>query len=156
MLNLFRRNSPRFFLTRNEASLLAERISVFEKKTSCELAFHFRRRLGDEPLKKNEELFYKFNLHQTRHRNAILISVATYEKKFAIWADQGVMRHTGDKLWIHVSDLMSHLFKNGKHLQGLIAAIDEAEPILEKEQPHFSDDVLANEISNFPIIEDKE
>ena len=156
MIKLLRRHSPRFFLTKEETQKLSSRVADFEKKTSCELVFHFRRRLGSEPLKKNENLFYKFGLEKTKHRNAILISLGTVDRKFAIWADQGVIRHTGDALWHHVSDLMSHLLKNGKNLQALCTAVDEAELVLAKEQPHFKNETHTNELSNLPIIEDKD
>lgn len=155
-MNLLRRHSPRHFLTKEETKKLSDRVAMFETKTSCELVFHFRRRLGREPLVKNESLFYKFGLEKTKHRNAILITIAVTDHKFAIWADQGVIRHTGDGLWHHVTSLMSHLLKNGKRLQALFAAIEEAEAVLAKEQPHFASEKQENEISNLPIIEDKE
>ena len=156
MIKLIRRNSPRFFLTKEETKKLSKRVATFESRTSCELVFHFRRRLGADPLQKNESLFYKFGLDKTKHRNGILITLGISDRKFAIWADQGVIRHTGDNLWHQVSQLMSHLLKNGKHLQALCAAVDEAEAVLAKEQPHFKDESQKNELSNSPIIEDEE
>ena len=152
--SLFKNHSPHFFLTEDETAKLSQRVSSFEAKTTCELVFHFRRRLGKEPLKKNEELFYKFGLEKTKHRNAILITLALSDRQFAIWADEGVIRHTGDALWVRVTELMSHLLKNGKRLQALMAAIDETEAVLFKEQPHYLGEATSNEISNAPIIDD--
>jgi uncharacterized membrane protein len=153
MFHFFQKNSPRFFLNDKETEILEARISQFEEKTACELVFHFRRKLGDEPLARARELFEKFNLQKTTHRNAILITIALKDRKFAIWADEGVIRHTGDKLWHDVKDHMSHLLKNGQRLQALIHAVAEAENVLASEQPRFKDS-LKNEISNSPIIED--
>jgi uncharacterized membrane protein len=159
MISFFRRHSPRFFLNEQETKKLEDRVALFEKRTSCELVFHFRRRLTDDPMARAKELFYEFGLEKTTHRNGILIIIALTDRKFAIWADEGVIRHTGDKLWDGVRDHMSHLLKHGQRLDALIHAIVEAETVLEKEQPRFKGEISRenkNELSNAPIIEEKD
>lgn len=131
-----------------------ERVGHFEKVTGCELIFHFRRRLGRHPLEANRLLFYKYKLHQTHHRSAILLTLALKERQFAVWADEGVVRRSGDKLWSEVCQTLSQKLKQGHRLEALCAAVDVAENVLRSEQPHR--DEMDDEISNRPIIEEGE
>ena len=153
MLSLFRRSSPKYFLNRHETSQLIQRVSTFEKKTGCELVFHFRHRLGSDPETKNRELFHKFGLDKTSDRRAILVTLALQERTYAIWADEGVEKHAGQELHNKIGQhLKSHL-KKGDHLLALMGVIDLAEAALKSSH---SARHLSNEIPDKPIIEGDE
>jgi len=144
--------SPRLFLGPFEKRKLKQRIKVFEQKTGCELVFHFRRKLGENPDQKNEFLFKKFKLDQTQSRRTILVTLALTDRQFAVWADQGIALHTGDKLWLGICDHLGRDLKKGKHLRALINAIEFAEKTL-ADLPHSQK--TKDEVSNDPIIEDE-
>lgn len=146
--------SPGHFLTKSETKILMTRVAEFENETGCQLLFHFRRKLGVSPLETNRELFFKFKLNETKHHNAILVTLALAEKKFAIWADEGVIRKTGDKLWHEVSRAMSKSMSHGQHLGALLEAMDISQQVLALEQPQ---DLRSegNELPNNPLIEDE-
>jgi hypothetical protein len=154
MIRWLRRNTPSLFLTRPEMARLAKRVHLFEEKTGCELVFHFRKRLGDDPLNRNRRLFHKFKLDHTEGRRAMLITLALTERKFAVWVDQGIAKHTGEKIWHNVTDGLSRDLRKGLRLEALLHAADTAEQMLH-DLPK-SEKSLHNEISDEPIIEDEE
>ncbi|MDZ4677924.1 MAG: TPM domain-containing protein [Oligoflexia bacterium] len=157
MLGLFKKeNDAKTFLTKEENQILLKRVEKFENQTGCELAFHIRQNLGSDPLKANEALFFKFGLDKTEHRNAILVTVALAERQFAIWADVGVMRQSGDKLWNDISQKMEGALKLGQHLAAFTLVADMSENVLSKEQSAVSRMPNGNELSNKPIIESDE
>ena len=88
LLNVLRQRHPRFFLSRKEVGTLSRRIDVFEKLTGCEIVFHFRKTLNENPLEETQRLFLKFGLHKTHHRAAILVVISLWDRKFAVWADE--------------------------------------------------------------------
>ena len=56
-------------------------VAEFERETACELVFHFRRKLGPDPLQANKHLFFKLKLDRTFNRKGILITLALAERQ---------------------------------------------------------------------------
>jgi len=157
----FKKHLPRTFLNNQETKTLSERVAVFEEKTGCELVFHFRRRLGTNPTEYNRKLFYKFKLDKTTGHRGILITLALVDRKFSVWADEGVAIHTGasgigSKLWLSLCEVLSRDLKSLSHIQALLNAVEHAETMLkdlaplDKKGQHKE---FKNELSNSPIIE---
>jgi uncharacterized membrane protein len=152
----FKKHLPGTFLNAEETKKLAERVAVFEKNTGCELVFHFRRRLGTHPTEFNKKLFYRFKIDHTTGHRGILITLALVDRKFAVWADEGVAIHTGDKLWLSLCDLLGRDLKSISHIQALLNAVDHAESMLKDLAPldeQGKHKEFKNELSNAPIIE---
>ena len=148
----WRQRTPRFFLTRSERRLFAERVKHFESKSDCELIFHLRRKLdGPDIVETNKRLFYRFKLDKTLKRTAILVTLALAEKKLAIWADEGVVRRSDDKLFDRTCLVIAAGLGRGERLKALLGGIDELEKTLAIEQPAQTG--KTSEISDEPIIE---
>src|SRR5437879_1989236 len=113
----FKKHLPRTFLNTEETLTLSDRVAQFERKTGCELVFHFRRRLGTNPTAFNQKLFLRFKLNETTGHRGILITLALVDRKFAVWADEGVAVHTGDKLWLGLCEILGRDLKTQSHLQ---------------------------------------
>ena len=150
MTSFFRRSSPRFFLTRSETAQLMARIAQFEKSAGCELVFHFRRKLGPQPEKANQELFHPFGLDKTSDRRAVLVTLALREKQFAIWADDGVEKHAGRALHDEIARHLKAHLPEERHLQALLGVVDIAESRLKGTATGHHQ---GNEIPNKPVIE---
>jgi uncharacterized membrane protein len=153
VLEKFKSSSPKLFLTTEERKALAARINEFERSSDCELVLHLRRKLPvSDALESARGLFYKFGLEKTERRTGILLLLALQDRKFAIWADEGVVRRSSDQLFKQVCDKISEGLKGGKHLEALLSGIDVLEKTLGHEQPALVRN--PDELSNEPIIED--
>ncbi len=152
-VNRLRLKSPKHFLSKKEEGLLSTRIDAFEKATGCELVFHFRKNLGEKPLHRAEELFFRFGLDKTSHHAAILVVLSFNDRKYAVWVDSHVKKHSDDKLWTEVGDVIRNHMTKGERLNALTSAMDLAQKSLKIENPKSSGD-FKQSLSNKPITEE--
>ena len=151
-MDALRLTIPSLFLSRSERKILKARIERFEKTSDCEFALHVRRHFaGDDALLATRALFFKFGLEKTKSRTAILLAVALSEHKYAIWADEGVVRRSTDQLFRDACEIVAKHLKKRERLSAIIEVLDLLEKTLAVEQPASPDN--KNELSNEPIIE---
>ncbi|MGD0651349.1 MAG: TPM domain-containing protein [Verrucomicrobiia bacterium] len=84
--------------------------------------------------------FLKLGMHQTKHRNAVLIFVAPESQNFFVVGDEGVHAKCGDALWEQVASEMGELFKNGKFTDGIVHGIHTAGKLLAEHFPQHGSD----------------
>ena len=130
---LFKRHPKKFF-TEDEQKKIIEEIRQAEEQTSGEIRVHLDRHSGGDVLKKAQKIFYQRGMAHTKHRNGVLIYLATDHRKFAIVGDEGIHRVVPENYWEEVREEMQKHFREEKFLAGVCRAIQR---IGEKLQAHF-------------------
>ena len=86
-------------------------------------------------------------MHKTTLRNGVLFYVATEEKTFAVFGDNGINEKVPENFWNETKDLMLNHFKNEDFGTGLAEAIILAGQQLKAHFPYQKDD--KNELEDF-------
>jgi uncharacterized membrane protein len=62
-------------------------------------------------------------MENTRHRNAVLLYVAVKHREFALYADEGIFKISGEDYWNHTVKTMVKHFKEGDLVHGITKSI---------------------------------
>ena len=126
---------------------IVDAIRAAERTTAGEIKVHVEQRCpGGDPLKRATDLFARLGLTKTRDRNAVLIYVATRDRKFAILGDKGIHEEVGSAFWAEAAQRMKVAFARGAFGEGIAGAVQSVGQRLAAKFPRKSDDV--NEIDN--------
>jgi uncharacterized membrane protein len=137
---MFWKRHPKKFFTTAEQERIIEEIRQAEKQTSGEIRIHLDRRSGKDALEKAKKVFNRLGLTQTKHRNGVLIYLATDHRKFAILGDEGIHRLVPEDYWEDVKGEMQKYFREGKFCEGLCRGIREVGEKLKAYFPIEKDD----------------
>ena len=74
-------------------------------------------------------------MHNTTHRNGVLIYIAINNKAFVIYGDKGINAVVDENFWNSTRDKMASQFKSQNYKQGIIDGIKEASRVLSKYFP---------------------
>lgn len=122
-------------------------IAAAERMCGGEIAVHVEGRCPTpDPQKRAGELFPKLGLTRTRDRNAVLIYVATRDRRFAIHGDVGIGEDPASKFWDEAKQRMTFAFRRGAFGDGVVSAIQTLGQQLGKRFPRAADD--KNELDN--------
>jgi uncharacterized membrane protein len=124
-----------------DAIRAAERVTAGEVKVHVEL-----RCPGGDAYKRAVDLFARLGLTKTKERNAVLIYVATRDRKFSIIGDQGIHEEVGSAFWADAVQRMKVAFARGAFGEGIAGAVQSVGQRMAKKFPRKVDDV--NEIDN--------
>jgi len=94
---------------------VAAAIKEAESKTSGEVRVYMEHKCeGGDPLARAKLVFAKLQMEKTEARNAVLIYVASTDKKFALFGDTAIYEKAGGPLfWEKAAEqLTGHLRKN--------------------------------------------
>jgi uncharacterized membrane protein len=125
---------------------IVDAIRNAERVTSGEVKVHVEQRCPADPYKRAVELFQRLGLTKTKERNAVLIYVATRDRKFAILGDHGIHEEVGSAFWAEAVQRMKVAFARGAFGEGIAGAVQSVGQRLAKKFPRKADDV--NEIDN--------
>ncbi|MDD5259446.1 MAG: TPM domain-containing protein [bacterium] len=131
---------PNKFLTREEKEKIVAAIKEAEKQTSGEIRVHLEKKTPAPVLERAKELFFKLSLDKTRHKNGILIYLATREKLFAIIGDEGINQAVPAGFWDEIRDIIQKHFKDDNFSDGLVEAIQKVGEKLKAYFPYQTDD----------------
>lgn len=137
------------FLTDEQEEAVVRAIAQAEKQTSGEIRIHLEEQASRDPLERAARLFHELGMDQTERQNGILIYVATEDHKVAVYAGKGIHRQVEDHFWNDVLELILQHFREGRHAEGLIAAVEASALKLAEMYPQAGSDVneLTNQIS---------
>ena len=79
--------------------------------------------------------FHKLGLHQTKHRNAVLMFVAPKSQNFFVVGDEGVHAKGGDTFWQRVAAEMQERFRQARYTDGILHGIGAAGKLLAEHYP---------------------
>src|SRR3954468_6243214 len=93
---------------------IVDAIRAAERITSGEIKVHVEaRRAKPAPYQRAVELFQRLRLTKTKDRNAVLIYVATRDRKFSIIGDVGIHEEVGSAFWAEAVQRMRVAFARG-------------------------------------------
>lgn len=143
--------SKRFF-TVEEQTRIAEAIQKAENNTSGEIKVYVNTKAASgDVVKDTVMLFQKLGLDKTKHRNCVLITLATDDRKVAIWGDQGINEVVPEDYWQSTIEVMRADMKKGLIAEGIIQGIHQIGEKLKKYFPIEANDI--NELSNDVLFE---
>ncbi|HXU73327.1 MAG TPA: TPM domain-containing protein [Polyangia bacterium] len=126
---------------------IVDAIRSAERVTSGEVKVHVEMRCpGGDPYKRAADLFARLGLTKTKDRNAVLIYVATRDRKFAILGDKGIHEEVGSAFWAEAVQRMKVSFARGAFGEGISGAVQSVGQRMAAKFPRRADDV--NEIDN--------
>jgi uncharacterized membrane protein len=134
---------------------IIDAIRAAERNTSGEVKVHVEARCpGGDPYQRAVVLFQRLGLTKTKERNAVLIYVATRDRKFSILGDSGIHEEVGSAFWSDAVQRMRVAFARGAFGEGIAGAVQSVGSRLAKKFPRQVDDV--NEIDNEITTDDTE
>ena len=134
----------------SEKLRIRQAVKEAELNTSGEIRIYIEDHCKGELMDRAAFIFEEMKIHETAHRNGVLIYLAFSDKRFAVLGDAGIHTIVGNDFWLSVKEMLIEQFKNGRYTDGLIAAIKEAGNVLQKHFPFEKGDT--NELPDEAII----
>jgi uncharacterized membrane protein len=107
-------------MTRTEKKRVVNAIKTVEKKTSGEVRVYIEGSCPtDSPMQRCVELFQHLDMHKTTLRNAVLIYLATDDRKYAIFGDEGIYAKAGADYWQEKATVLVAHLRSGAYADGL-------------------------------------
>ena len=116
---MFWKKHPKKFFSPEEQERILEEIRIAEEKTSGEIRVHLDCCSREETLEKARKIFHRLGMTKTKHRNGVLIYLATEHRKFAILGDEGIHRVVPENYWEEVKEKMRRHFREARFCEGV-------------------------------------
>jgi uncharacterized membrane protein len=108
------------WISREAKEKLLQTVRELEQKTSGEIRIYIE---GDcpveDPMLRCRELFGHLGMHKTRERNAVLLYIATQDRKFALFGDEGIYKKAGPEFWEEKGSSLVGYFSEGQFAVGI-------------------------------------
>ena len=117
-----------------------------EKHTSGQIRVCIEKTCSEDVLDRAAKYFHKLDMHKTKHRNGVLIYLATVDRKFAIIGDAGINKVVPAAFWDSTKEDMLEHFKLGDLVECIVTGLQIAGEHLQKYFPHHNGDT--NELSD--------
>jgi len=111
-----------------------------EKHTSGQIRVCIEKTCSEDVLDRAAKYFHKLDMDKTRHRNGVLIYLATVDRKFAIIGDAGINKVVPADFWDSTKEDMLEHFKLGDLVEGIVTGLQIAGEHLQKYFPHHNGD----------------
>lgn len=108
-----------------EQELLVKAIQKAEANTTGEIRVHLEDATSIDVLDRTSQVFVALAMHETKHRNAVLIYVAVCQGKFSIVGDMGFNSFVPENFWADLSINLSSYFQKHLYLEGLSAVVKQ-------------------------------
>jgi len=144
-------NLVKNLLTKEDLAAIVTAIGEAEKTTAGEIRVSVRqkrrwreRKLSIEEMARQE--FRDLGMAKTKDKTGILIFLLMEEKKFYIFADEGIYAKVETSTWDKIAEDMSSQFSKKNFQQGIIKGVEEVGRVLSQFFPRKADDI--NELPN--------
>ncbi len=144
-------NLVKNLLTKEDLAAIVTAIGEAENTTAGEIRVSVRqkrrwreRKLSIEEMARQE--FRNLGMARTKDKTGILIFLLMEEKKFYIFADEGIYAKVETSTWDKIAEDMSSQFSKKNFQQGIIKAVEEVGRVLSQFFPRKADDI--NELPN--------
>jgi uncharacterized membrane protein len=117
-----------------------------EKHTSGQIRVCIEKTCNEDVLGRAAKYFHKLDMDKTKHRNGVLIYVATVDRKFAIIGDAGIDKVVPADFWDSTKEDMLEHFKVGDLVEGIVTGLQIAGKQLQKYFPYNANG--GNELSD--------
>ncbi|MEO6953583.1 MAG: TPM domain-containing protein [Polyangia bacterium] len=138
------------FLPITDQKRVVEAIHAAEQKTCGEIKVHIDAKLpaGKTPYERAIEVFAASGLGKTREQNAVLVYIASEDRRHAMIGDVGIHAEVGDAFWATAIEALGMHFKRGAYGDGLVAAVQAVGERLAARFPRTSTDAKENQLSD--------
>jgi uncharacterized membrane protein len=106
-----------------------------EQHTSGEIRVYVSHRRMNDVRHAAIRHFHKLGMHQTKHRNAVLIFVAPESQSFFVVGDESVHAKCGEAFWTQVAAEMQEQFRQARFTDGIVHGIHTAGKLLAQHFP---------------------
>lgn len=140
----------RRLLSAQEQIDIVDLIHQIETGTSAELRVHLERKCPNaDTLDRAKQLFQQLGMHQTEHKNGVLLYVAYDDRRCAVYGGEAIDAQMGQERWTAALAAMTRNFAEKKYSTGLKIALSEIGDELKKSFPSLDggEDELPNTIS---------
>lgn len=139
------KNAQEFLDNLAEEKLL-EAIKKAEMLTSGEIRVHLEDHCKGDAVQAASSIFRKLKMNQTALHNGVLFYLAIVDRKFAVYADEGLYQRVPKNFWDEIVKQMSDQFAQSAFLEGLCIGIESAGIALAQHFPRLNDD--SNELDD--------
>jgi uncharacterized membrane protein len=127
------------FFTPEENQQVVAAIRSCENRTSGEIRVYVEsKNLYVEPLDRAAEIFADLKMHETAHRNAVLLYVAVKHKEVALFGDKGIHEQVGTAFWNNQVRQMLGYFRDNKLADGIVQCVRHVGETLSEKFPYNS------------------
>jgi uncharacterized membrane protein len=137
---MFFKKHPKKFFAPEEQERIMEEIRKAEDRTSGEIRIHLDCCSREIPLEKAKRVFHGLGMTGTKHRNGVLIYLATEDRKFVILGDEGIHRVVPENYWEDVKEEMQKQFREGRICEGVCLGVRQIGEKLKTYFPVEKDD----------------
>ena len=96
-------------------------------------------------------VFKQLKMHETEHRNGVLIYIAKLDRRFAVLGDHGIHTHVGNPFWKHEAASMKAAFDAGHFVKGICDTIGRIGDKLKEHFPEHDESKKKNELPDSPV-----
>lgn len=115
--------NARNLLNTLEQAWVIDRIRKAESFTTGEIKVHLEDYASDNYFDRAAELFAALKMHETNHRNGVLIYVAVKEHHFVVMGDVAINQKVEEGFWEKVAGIIHDDFHNKDYFEGIAKAI---------------------------------
>ena len=145
---MFFKQKPKAFFNAEQSKAITQAIEQAEQKTSGEIRIYIEQRCRFvNAMDRAIELFNTLNIYKTKHRNGVLVYLATQDKQLAVCGDEGIHTRVGDAFWNNAVQKMIQNFSKNNYTEGLINTILQIGETLQQQFPYDKSNDQ-NELSN--------
>jgi uncharacterized membrane protein len=125
MLSWFKKKKA--LLPQEVQDAVVQAIAASEKISSGEIRVFVESHCSMiNPIHRCEEIFTQLEMHQTIHRNGVLLYIALKDRQFAIVGDQGIHEQIGgQQYWSKLAVQMKSYFKADQFKEGICYCIHD-------------------------------
>ncbi|PKL91085.1 MAG: hypothetical protein CVV21_09845 [Candidatus Goldiibacteriota bacterium HGW-Goldbacteria-1] len=116
--------TPENILTEQEKIMLQAGINTAESRTTGRIRVHIEKKAGRDPFERARAVFETYSLNNSTDKNCVLLYISTADRKFVVFADDGINGKVPEGFWKHVSDSVTGKLKEGQFSIGLTAAVN--------------------------------
>ncbi len=136
-MSFFRKKEP--LLSKPDNERVVQAIREAEQRTSGEIRVYVESKNPlVNPLERAALIFDKMEMDRTRHRNAVLIYIATDHHELAVYGDEGIHQQVGTAYWQNEVKQMLGYFSKGNVAEGLIGCIKHIGETLQEKFPYIA------------------
>ncbi|HVN47881.1 MAG TPA: TPM domain-containing protein [Bacteroidota bacterium] len=142
--------------SQEDLNAIAHAIGEAEKTTSGEIRVSIRQKRGwrerKTPLEQlAQKEFYALGMKKTNDRTGILIFLLLHDRRFHIYADEGIHAVVQEGTWENIAKEMSEHFSQQKFRDGVIHGVQSVGAVLANYFPPRPGD--ADELSNEVVVD---
>ncbi len=138
------------FLPVADQKRVVDAIHEAELRTSGEIKVHVDAKLpaGKTPFERATEVFAASGLAATHEKNAVLVYIASEDRRFAMIGDVGIHAEVGDAFWSTATEALGHHFTRSAYGDGLVAAVQAIGERLAARFPRAEQSAKENQLSD--------